>query len=523
MGSEVKDPVAPERAEDGGTTEKALLPLWAEIGLVAATALAVLLALALPSRIPAVDLAEHARILALLIGHPTSDAMTEAGLESNPLAPYWTFYAVAALFSGVTSPYVATRIAFALVAALIPVAVALWLRARGSAPILAVLSGLVVFSDPVAWGFVGMVTALPVAALLLAAAERLVAKPRWRWALVTSALVVVLYYSHLFVCIVGLGAAWMLIVLRPPSRRFLVPVIAATVVVAALAAAFLATEQETPYMEAKRAQTSGLLAFDWERPLDVIGLGASYGRPADRRLFVYALWAVAVVPALARRRREKSRREWRQRAFDLRYVIIFLVLLGASLVTSNTLLLWRRCGSLAAFFLPPALPPPRGRLALAAPLVATILVGFLASNAYTAGQEFTERTACVESLVARVRHPGRVLSLVGVHAPRGFAVPVYDHLGALLLAERGGRPTFEFGHTGVHAVRAARPAELPERQVMLLHVFPDLYDPALAASLDTIITVPPVDPTALLGRQRSNFEWETCGLFGLATRRSRPQ
>ncbi len=482
------------------------------------------LALWLPERIPVVDLPMHARMLALL----TDPALASqaARYAPNPFAPYWLFYGVASCFAHFMPAYRATQTAYALFIALVPLTVGVWLRASRRSPALALHSAWVLFSALVGWGFVGVVSGLPVLALTLATAERLARRGTRTYSVLLGVLLVIIYFTHLsmWVCAVLL-TAWVALT-RGKNWRPWIPAVCGTVVGAALAAAFYLTLHWTPYLDglSARYRGMGLHLFPPTGLLRLFDMAAAYGVQERRLPLVtllasfYAVQVLVGLPGVGRRLRAAGR------LHRFRYPIACGGVLCALAFGDDVLLLHERLlwmlGALAALTL--RIPSRRGpRLAAHGTLALAFGVGLLtAAEAYVSATEYSRRTACVAQLASDATDPGRTLSLAFRPTPRGFALPVDSHLGAYFaVLRRGGTLTFEFAHTGVHALRPRNVSVLPSRRLMELHALPRYYRPEYSRDVDTLFVSPPVAPGRLLVHDGSDFDYQLCGEFAVARRR----
>lgn len=491
---------------------------WIVVGLLAAAAFA---AIAIPARVPAVDLADHARLVSLFVGRPDPALAGELGVVANPVAPYWLFHLVASALAIAFSPYDAARIALALFVGAIPLAIAAWLDARESRPALALLAAPILFGSMTGWGFVGIVAGIPLFALVGASAESLARAPRWRTAIALAALVVALYYAHVFVWAAGVLLLALVLFRRGVPRAMLAPPIAAVALGAALGAAYVATFRATPYSTALSAQVGSLVEPSLARFGDVLMDGGAYGLVDERRPLAIAAWVVlAAIAALGIA--ERRARPDEKSDTELRYAGAALVaLVGALVVTPVAFLLHLRFVCLLGALAPLAIPAPRRRGGDVAIAAAALVALGLVATAARSGLDYADRTECLASLAASARAPGRTISLVAGsrRTPPGYATPVLDHAGLYLAATRGGMPFHEPIYTGEKALRVADDTRIPPTAIMLLHAFPQRYHPDLAAQYDTVLTIPVIETSHALGAEATHFDVATCGDVMLAQRR----
>jgi hypothetical protein len=148
---------------------------------------------------------------------------------------------------------------------------------------------------------------------------------------------------------------------------------------------------------------------------------------------------------------------------------------------------------------------------------------FVAPDGALEGFEFSNQTRCWASLVERVDEPGRHLTLFHDRYPCGYLMPVNDHFGAYLSSFRGGGELFfEFSHAGIHALRPRDPSDVPSASIMLLHAFPEDYEPGQSESWDTIVSNPAIPPMNLLSDRVDEYEYLTRDSYGLARRQRVP-
>lgn len=435
---------------------------------------------------------------------PQRDAL---GVEANPVAPYWLFHATAVPFTAVVDPYTAARLTLALYLGLTPLAFGFWLAARGARPLHGAYSVLLVFGAMPAWGFVGLVAGLPALAVLLGLAERLAASPRRHEAVAIALVVLLLYYAHAFVWLAGVIALGFVLVRRGVPRALLAIPVLGVLLSTVLLITYRITFQATPYMEALDAQVTSPLEPSLTRATSLVLDSAAYGLTDLASPFAYATWGtLAIQLGLAGR----ARAAWTHR--ELRYAMAAGgALLCCVLASPRAYLLPLRFSVLATTFLIATLPVVTSRASrLALGLGCAFAFASTAVAAFS-GLDFTRRTECVETVIVEMRDPGRTLTLVGRTPLEGYAQPVLDHMGLLVAARRGGVPFHETFHTGAHPLRARDPGRLPDRDTMLLHALPMLYTPDRARDYDTILTIPVIDPVAILGDELGAFDALRCG------------
>lgn len=475
---------------------------WVVLG---ALSVAILLSVALPDRVPSVDLPSHARLLALMAGFPEPQ-MDALGVDANVVAPYWLFHLTALPLTLFLDPYVAVRLTLALYLAATPLAFGFWSSSRGSRPLFGVYSVLVVFGAMTAWGFVGMVAGIPLLACALGLSERLATQPSRSTATLLALAFVALYYAHAFMWLAAVVATTVVLFRRGVPRRLLVLPSASVVVTVGLMAAYRWTFQSTPYMEALASQVNSPIEPSLARATTVVTDSAAYGLGELAAPFVFALWGAWFVQlGVAASRRDA----WGHR--EARYALATCGALVCCLLASpRAYFLPLRFSALATIFAVGTLPLVTTRTSRITLLLASVLAFTTTAIAAVSGYDFSDRTTCIETVIEGMAPPGRTLTLVGRTPPEGYAQPVLDHFGLLVAARRGGVPFHETFHTGAHPLRARDTATLPDRATMLMHALPMLYTPDRARDYDTILTIPLLEPAAVLGEEAGSFRASHC-------------
>lgn len=432
--------------------------------------------------------------------------MDALGVEANAFAPYWLFHATALPIAALVDPYVATRITLALYLGLTPLAFGFMFVGRGARPLLGAYSTLLVFGAMPAWGFVGLVAGLPVLAVVLGLAERLKTGPTRRDAAGIAVGMLALFYAHPFVWLAGVVAVGLVLFRSSVPRVFLAAPAFAVLGTATLLVIYRETFQSTPYMDALAAQVTAPLEPSLARAATLVTDSTSYGLGALSAPFAYATWVALVFQlCLAAKQRAWTRHE-------TRYLVAAAgALLCCVLASPRAYFLPLRFSFLATAFLIASVPAAKSRWSSLTLALGSVFAFALCGVAAVSGYDFTSRTECLVTVTEEMRAPGRTLTLVGRTPPEGYAQPVLDHVGLFVAARRGGTPFHETFHTGAHPLRARDPSTLPDRDTMLLHALPMLYTPERARDYDTILTIPVLDPAAVLGSELERFEARSCG------------
>ncbi len=365
-------------------------PLVASLVLGGST----LLALMAPRRLPAVDLAQHARLVQLIA---SPDERHDLGLELSPASPYWLFYAVALPFRGVLGAYGAAQLSFALAAALLVVGTGLLARRLGRPATLGATALLAVFGCTFSFGLVGLAWGYATLVLSLLALEHHLERPCRATSAALAAMVLVGYEAHAFTWALFLGFAAASVVLGPARLPSLLLPLTATAGTTAVALVYASSIRQTPYLD--------WLAHDFtevphaQRAWDLLTEGAWWGdagRAAWASLPLKAvLVAWATLGAVAALRRPGPGPSLRARLFARRHALLGAGCALAAVLMTSQYFLYLRFIPLAWLFLALAAPPPRGRaaraLTWALPLAGLPLLQRTALEAVARVQGFTRR------------------------------------------------------------------------------------------------------------------------------------
>ena len=508
-------PEAIEVADRSGPARLQWLVLWL-LGLAA------FCSIALPDRVPMVDLPQHARITGLLLGSVTRAPELDYAL--NPFAPYWLFYLPAMLAGAVMPVYSAAKLSAALWIGLTIPAVGFWLRSAGREPLWAVFAAPTLYCAVTAWGLVGLMAAMPVWCLVGGLSERMIRHSRPRDAWLLGGALVALYFAHPFGWVAGFGLVAGLLALRRPDVSVLAPVIVAAALTGGLSVAFSSGFVETPYFEWIRQADDPAIRFrperfGWMR----LQLG-SYGRPFARLPLVDGVLVMALLcAALAwplRGRWAGSKEGWLWR---LRYAAMALILVLATCVGPDQFYFYLRFPLFLGLALPLILPltplgpwPMRERLLAG---ISVVAAGGLIFGAWLEGEHFSDETSCFVELADTVEEPGRVMSVVLAPRPPTYALPVRFQLFALLGLEQGGIPFVEFPQAGVGPVNIRNVDALPPIEVVRVHAEASgVYYPAMGQRYDTIVVSPPLTGERVVGSAHPQYKVSSCGDYGILVR-----
>jgi hypothetical protein len=483
---------------------------WAAVAVAAAASF---VALAAGGRIPGADLPQHAIVVRRLL--------EGAGAGLGPyqfrfLSPYTAFYGLARGFAAFTDPVRAVWLATALAIALLPVASAALARSLGRSPALGCFALLGGFTVCTAWGFAPLILGAAAFGLVAAAAVSYARRASRARGMVLVVAIGFAYASHFLAWVLSVPAAAALISLR--ARRFRVralwPVAVGLAATGAAAASWIASTEATELLRAQLATLHRSGPGPLERVADLLDTAVAYGRADPLRVpwrLLGALWLIVVVLALpaalrlARRaRRHASRRQLVRLA--LRWAVapaVALALLAAFLLAplaaGGTYLVYPRFLLYLAVALPALVPGPRQRAVGMVAILALVPALWLALAVHRETRAYARATSCADALAAAARPGEALLVLAFTHAPPGYPLPVMRHIGAEVVARRGGTiGSYDVADLGVAALiyRRGWTRELPP----WLDMPPIAYRHALHGAEYTawLVVAPPVDPAQIV-------------------------
>ena len=482
---------------------------------------AAFLSVALPDRVPIVDLPQHARITGLLLGVVTP--APELDYSVNLFAPYWLFYLPAMLLGTFLPVYTAAKLSVALWIGLTLPAAGYWLRATGREPLWAIFVAPTLYCAVTAWGLVGLVAAMPAWCLVGAFSERLIRDSRPVDAWLLGGALVLLYFAHPFGWVAGFGLVVGLLALRRPKVQVLAPVIVAAALTGALSVAFSAGFVETPYFEWIRQADDPAIRFRPERFSWMRLQLGSYGRPHARLPLVDAVLGMAILCALLAHTHDRRGLPKEPLLWRVRYPAMGLILTLATVVGPDQFYFYLRFPLFIGLALPLILPlaklgpwPLHKRLLAGVAVLATAGLLF---GAWLEGQAFSDETECFVQLADEVEEPGRVLSVPLAARPPSFALPLRFHLFVLLGLERGGIPFVEFPQANVGPVNIKNIDALPPLEVVRVHAEPaGYYYPALGQRYDTVVVSPAMPADGIVGSAHDRYRASSCGDYGILVR-----
>jgi hypothetical protein len=369
--------------------------------------------------------------------------------------PYLSFYLLAGLFMSVFSAVTATKIAAALMLALLPAGLAVLAHGMGKSPLLG-LAGLgLVWSGLTSWGFLNHLAALGLFAMALGVAFLLAKRPTPRRQVVLAVLLLAVFFTHPFRFPFVVAATVAATALVYPVTRRIRPLAGALVLPVALFLFWLATRPS------ELAGGLGPLELHGSR-LDELAthLAPSLTDPAQTRALDRAIGVVAILAALlfaAALARGRSNLGWRLGAHATVFGCAAVFLLSYLVLPMEIGIWWYVYPreATAAVYVALALIPdlPRAawlRLAAVAVLCAVALP--LGSVVTAEWRRFDAATADLAAVAAKLPRAPRLMYLVFDHGGAAARTPPFIHLPAWIQAERGGWLGFHFAIWGASPV-----------------------------------------------------------------------
>jgi hypothetical protein len=447
---------------------------------------------------PLTDLPMHAAHTGALrhFGDPSFHLADQ--FELQPIAvPYLSTYVVGAVLMVGCSASLAVRIATGLALLLVPLGVAVLARGMRKSPLIGLAAAPLVWGHLAHWGFINFVAAIGLHAMAMGLALRLVDRPR-RWGVVgLAAVLVLLFFTHVFrfpFAVFGVGvaaaaAAWARTQGQGPllararlraMARLVAPVVGALVPSLAFFLAFVLARPPS-----LAPGSSGLaLTFDPARLAEVPGylVGSYFDRaePASAKLAL-ALLAGVVAATMAvrlawrssaddegddegeeapaeRRRLEEEDRRFRVAATAAVGIAVLTVTLGYLTLPIEIGDWWyvypREATAVVvlALALLPDLPRVRGGRAIAtvALAVGALLVARVPARHFAA---FERTTSDFRRVIEPLPRAPKLLYLIFDHTGTSRTTSPFLHLPAWVQAEKGGWLSFHFAVFGASPLR----------------------------------------------------------------------
>lgn len=365
-------------------------------------------------------------------------------------APYLTFYALAAIFMLVLSPVVATKLAAAVLMALLPIGLMVLCWGLRKSPFLGLWGLVAVWGVPAHWGLVGFLASLGLFAMALGLALRVVDRPSMKLQGMLVAVLILLFFTHVYRFPF---AVLMLVVVAAAMhgrvdsiRGLLIPI----AVSSALLIAWATTSADLSIPEIawawppawSRMSEAGAYATD-------IFIGDEDSFVFRRTALLFAVTAVTLLAIAIVRLRSWPKGGWVVPAHAVLGVAI-LVFLGLYLTLPMELGVWwyvfPREITAAAFLVPALLPnlPRKTWAELGFVVWTAVAVAPLGEFVAGAHKEFSTTTVHFREIVRELPKAPKLLYLVYDHEGSRARNSPYIHLPAYVQAERGGWLSFHF-------------------------------------------------------------------------------
>lgn len=379
--------------------------------------------------------------------------------------PYVTLYVLSAIFMIVLPPLAATKLAAALLLALLPIGLMVLCWGLRKSPLLGLWGLVPVWGVLAHWGFVGFLGALGLFAMALGLAFRVVDRPSMKLQGALIAVLILLFFTHVYRFPFMLGMLVLVgVVMRgrvETIRGLIIPVGVAS----ALFLAWWLTRAELLLPEIRWVWPPA-----WNRMSDAtryasdIFIGNEDAEMFRRTGLLFVLTAVALLAIAIIRLRSWPKGGW-VAAAHLVVGVAILVFLGLYLTLPMELGIWWYVFPreiTAALFLLPALLPnlPRKTWAHLGFVIWTAIgIAPLGEFVTDAHREFSTTTVHFREIIRELPKAPKLLYLVYDHQGSRAQNSPYIHLPAYVQAERGGWLSFHFAQLGTFPFRYRDAAE----------------------------------------------------------------
>lgn len=372
----------------------------------------------------------------------------------QPLAvPYMSMYALAAAFMLVLPAVAATKLAAAVMLALLPAGLAVQAWGMKKSPLLGLCALPLCWCNLAHWGFFNFLGALGLFAMVVGLTLRLLDAPSRRRAVLLGVVLVALFFTHVFRFPFAIAAVvGATLVLWPATRRAR-PVLVPLLVAVAMLLLWMRVRTD-----ALRADL-GPLVVHKERLAELGGLLFGGIADAGEGRAVALAWRIALGVGLASivarvvedRDAERPRPPWRWELGAAAVVICCAgVFLGLFLVLPMQMGAWwyvyPREATAAVFVAIGVLPDlPRSPILKTLCAVALAVPGLAMSAVVVrAYRAFDGSTADFHAITRALPQAPRLLYLVFDHGGSTRTTTPFIHLPAWVQAERGGWLSFHF-------------------------------------------------------------------------------
>jgi hypothetical protein len=447
-------------------------PLAVLLALVALVAGLVVVAypLAVTRYAPMTDLPFHAAQTSAFRHYIDPDFHLREQFELHPLSvPYVSMYAIGAFFMLFLPAHVAIKIAAAAMLALLPAGLSVMFHGMKKSPLLGLLGLPLVWNPLTHWGFLNFLGALGLFAMAIGVTLLLLDKPTRRRQIALSAVLVLLFFTHVFRFPFALcGVVGAAIVMYPATRRLrpiLLPLalpLVLMVVWLRVRPAAIGGPIDLSHFEPARLAELPRLVFE-----------GGFDDPAEARAIERAARAVGLVVAASAvafaaegRLSGRTRRAW---AWGAGVTIVPLACAGAFLLlflilpmqTGVWWYVYPREAVAAAFIALGAAPDLPKRGLLRAPLVVAVALASAGLGRVIADdyRRFDRATADFQAITQRIPQAPKLLYLVFEHGGSNRKNTPFIHLPAYVQAEKGGWLSFHFAVFGASPVAYRAPTD----------------------------------------------------------------
>lgn len=400
-------------------------------------------------------------------------------------SPYVTFYGLAALFMLFLPPVVATKVATALMLALLPTGLMVLCWGLRKSPLLGLWGLVPVWGTVTHWGFIHYLGGLGLFAMALGLALRLAERPNATRQGLLIAVLIALFFTDLFR--VPTTIIMLLIVAAVLHRRVdsvRGPLIGAAVGTALFAGWWLARPE--PLLDA----TGWLRPPDWTRLTEAgryafdIFVGADDTQMFRRVMFLFALTAVVLLVVAIVRLRSWPKGGWVVPAHAIVGIAIVLFLASYLMLPMEKGVGWYvfpREITAAVFLLPALLPnlPRKTWAHLGFAVWTAVAVAPLAEHVADAHREFGTTTMHFREIIRELPKAPKLLYLVYEHDGSRAQSSPYVHLPAYAQAERGGWLSYHFAQFEPSPIRyrdeSDPEAEIPPKTPVRWEWSPQLF------------------------------------------------
>ncbi len=384
--------------------------------------------------------------------------------------PYVSLYALSALFMLVLSPVAATKLAAALLLALMPIGLMVLCWGMRKSPFLGLWGLVPVWGVLSHWGFVGFLSAMGLFAMSIGLALRVVERPSPKLQGWLIACLLFLFFTHVFRFPFALGALMIVGLLMHNQADSIKGLVIPFSVGTALFVVWWFGRAGEISMDIQWVWPPAMWRFSEARTY----LFDVFVSDDDVRTFgrvgLFFLLTAAVLLAIAfARLRGWAKNSW---VLGANGVVVAVILISLSLYVALPMeigswwYVYPRELTVALFFLPALLPnlPPKTWAHLGFVIWTAVAVAPIGEVTAEAHREFGTTTTHFREIVRELPRAPKLLYLVYDHHGSRARNSPYVHLPAYVQAERGGWISFHFAELG-HSPLRYRSRENPNAVV----------------------------------------------------------